>query len=95
MKRRPLLDDVAQVLNDNPTIHIRIEGHTDSVGSAKYNRKLSDGRANSVMSELISRGIEPGRMEAEGFGEDRPIDTNETKEGRANNRRVEMHITSR
>ena len=92
-KSEPLLDEIAGVLQDNPGIHIRIEGHTDSQGSRKYNQKLSQGRADSVRSELIGRGIDADRMTAEGHGEDDPIDTNETSDGRANNRRVELHIT--
>lgn len=91
----PLLDEIGTVLVENPSIHIRIEGHTDSKGSAKYNMKLSNGRAESVMKELIARGITEDRMISVGFGEDRPIDTNETPEGRQNNRRVELHITKR
>ncbi len=91
----PLLDEIAAVLNANPNIHVRIEGHTDSTGSKRHNTKLSQGRANSVMSELVARGIAKGRMTAKGYGPDRPIDTNETPEGRANNRRVEIHITKK
>ncbi|MFA5623952.1 MAG: OmpA family protein [Bradymonadales bacterium] len=91
----PLLDEIAKVLKNNPTIHIRVEGHTDSSGRHRNNVKLSQGRAKSVVSELIKRGIEKGRMVSEGFGPDRPIDTNDTPEGKANNRRVEIHITSR
>lgn len=91
----PLLDEIAKVLKDNPTINIRVEGHTDSSGKRKNNIKLSQGRAKSVVSELIKRGINKNRMVSEGFGPDKPIDTNDTPEGKANNRRVEIHITSR
>ncbi len=91
----PLLNEVASVLSDNPTIKIRIEGHTDSRGSESYNQKLSEERAASVRQYLIGRGIDASRMIAKGFGESRPIEDNATKAGRAANRRVEIHITER
>ena len=94
-KSEPLLDEIAEVLKENPNIHIAIEGHTDSSGKYKNNIKLSDGRAKSVLNELAKRGIAKNRMTSKGFGPDRPIDTNDTPEGRANNRRVEIHITQR
>ena len=71
-----------------------IEGHTDSRGSDRYNLRLSQGRANSVRSYLIRRGIDPVRMEAVGYGEQKPIGSNRTRAGRAQNRRVEFFITS-
>ena len=76
----------------NPQVRIKIVGHTDSVGKDAANQKLSDGRANEVMKDLIERGIAPERIEAEGRGESQPIDTNDTEEGRQNNRRVEIEI---
>ncbi|MBO4351753.1 MAG: OmpA family protein [Proteobacteria bacterium] len=94
-KSEPLLEEIAQVLKENPTIHISIEGHTDSTGKYKSNVKLSKGRAESVMKELIKRGIAKDRLQFAGFGPDKPIDTNDTPEGRANNRRVELRITQR
>ncbi|MBQ9816659.1 MAG: OmpA family protein [Proteobacteria bacterium] len=94
-KSEPLLDEIATVLKENPSIHISIEGHTDSSGRYKHNVKLSKGRAESVMKELIKRGIAKDRMTFAGFGPDKPIDTNDTPEGRANNRRVELRITQR
>jgi len=88
-----ILDDVAQVLRDMPTIKkIRIEGHTDSLGKDLANLKLSQARADSVMAQLLKRNIDPGRMEAVGFGEEKPIDNNATAKGRANNRRTEFNI---
>jgi OmpA-OmpF porin, OOP family len=83
---------VAQVLNQHADLHVRIEGHTDSRGSAKLNRKLSKNRAQSVVDWLVRHGIDAQRMSSEGFGPDRPIDSNKTEEGRRNNRRVEFHI---
>jgi outer membrane protein OmpA-like peptidoglycan-associated protein len=91
----PLLNEVAQALQDNPTIEVRIEGHTDSRGSDKHNLKLSDDRANSVREYLIGQGVDGGRMTSTGFGEDVPIADNRTKDGRAQNRRVEFVITNR
>ena len=91
-----LLDEVAQVLGDHPEIQkIRIEGHTDSEGGAALNRKLSNNRAKAVRTYLISKGIDAKRLEAKGFGEDKPIADNKTPDGREQNRRVELHITQR
>ncbi len=87
-----LLDDVARVLTDNPSLEVRIEGHTDNVGDEKLNIRLSQARAESVRTFLVDRGINPARLEAVGYGPTRPIDTNRTEEGRANNRRVEFVI---
>lgn len=89
----PLLNEVALALQDHPKINVRIEGHTDSRGSKKYNRKLSDGRANSVRDYLIGQGVDAERMTAKGFGEDVPIADNRTNDGRGQNRRVEFVIT--
>jgi OmpA-OmpF porin, OOP family len=90
----PLLDEVAAVLTENMAIKIRIEGHTDNKGKAKYNKKLSQRRAESVRKYLIKRGISADRMTSAGFGMERPIEDNSTEAGRAANRRVEIHITS-
>ena len=80
------------VLRDNPDIRVRIEGHTDSVGPEQYNQQLSLRRAESVRSYLMSQGIDEVRMTIAGYGESSPIDTNDTRAGRANNRRVEFVI---
>lgn len=89
----PLLNDVANILTENPKIEIRIEGHTDSRGSDSYNQKLSEQRAASVRTYLLEQGIESNRMQSVGYGEQRPIEDNNTEAGRAANRRVEIHIT--
>ena len=89
----PELESLAQFLNDNPTVSIRIIGHTDAVGTDQANQVLSEGRANAVRDDLIMRGIDGNRVEAEGRGESEPIATNDTEEGRALNRRVEFMIT--
>jgi outer membrane protein OmpA-like peptidoglycan-associated protein len=91
----PICDAVVAVLDENPAIKVRIEGHTDSRGKADYNRKLSESRAKAVLKYLVDKGIDPDRLTAQGFGPDRPIDTNDTRKGRAKNRRVEFHITER
>lgn len=88
------MEDLATFLLDNPMVDIRIIGHTDSIGSDRANQILSEGRANSVRANLIKRGVDAARIEAEGRGESQPIDTNSTEEGRANNRRVEFTIIS-
>jgi outer membrane protein OmpA-like peptidoglycan-associated protein len=89
-----ILDDMAQVLRDMPTIKkLRVEGHTDSLGKDLANLRLSQARADSVMAQLIKRGIDPGRLEAVGYGEEKPIASNGTAKGRAANRRTEFNIT--
>ena len=86
------LNDLYMYLARNPEVRIKIIGHTDNVGKDAANQKLSDGRANAVRQDLIERGIAAERIEAEGRGESQPIDTNDTEEGRQNNRRVEIEI---
>ena len=88
-----LLNDVATVIKQHPSIaKIRIEGHTDSDGSDKYNKKLSQDRADAVMQFLVGAGIEANRLEAVGYGEEKPIADNKTDEGKERNRRVEFNI---
>ncbi len=86
----PTLEGILEALRENPEIKVEIQGHTDWVGTDKYNMGLSLRRANTVMKYLKDKGIDPSRMTATGFGESQPIDTNKTVEGRANNRRVEL-----
>lgn len=86
------LESLTMFLTENPTVRIRIIGHTDAVGGDRANQILSEGRANAVRYELIMRGIDGSRIEAEGRGKTEPIDTNDTEEGRQNNRRVEFEI---
>jgi outer membrane protein OmpA-like peptidoglycan-associated protein len=86
----PILDDVASEMKKNPRVKLRVEGHSDNVGDAGYNRKLSAERARSVRAALIRRGVSGGRLDAEGYGETRPVTTNRTERGRAKNRRVEL-----
>jgi len=86
------IDRVAGVLTQYPDTFIRVDGHTDSVGSDAYNMDLSVRRANSVKDLLVQRGIAPGRIEVMGFGETMPVATNDTEAGRQLNRRVEIKI---
>ena len=79
-------------LKENPRVRIKIIGHTDSVGTDQANQKLSEGRAASVKNEMVKRGIKAERIQTEGRGESEPIDTNDTEEGRQNNRRVVIQV---
>ena len=73
-----------------PTLVVVVEGHTDSIGSDAYNMKLSQRRANTVRDYMVKKGISPSRIKTEAFGETKPIASNKTAEGRAQNRRVEI-----
>jgi outer membrane protein OmpA-like peptidoglycan-associated protein len=89
----PILDAVLKVMQAHTEIpKIRVEGHTDNRGTSELNKRLSDARAAAVVSWLVKRGIDRSHLTSVGFGMDRPIDTNDTDAGRANNRRVEFHI---
>ena len=89
-----LLDTIVRVINENPHIReLSIEGHTDSDGSDKYNKKLSDKRAASVKKYFTEHGIDEGMLLSKGWGEAKPIADNGTDEGKATNRRVEFLIT--
>jgi outer membrane protein OmpA-like peptidoglycan-associated protein len=88
-----VLDQVVEVLKEVPDFgRLRIEGHSDSTGNAEYNLRLSQRRAESVRQYLIQQGLEGSQLESIGFGAQRPVATNETEEGRAENRRVEFHL---
>ena len=90
---RPAIEDAAKILIQNPTITVEIQGHTDSVGSDKYNQQLSERRAQAVVKYLVQDlGIEAGRLTAKGYGESRPVADNNTEDGRGLNRRVEFVI---
>jgi OOP family OmpA-OmpF porin len=86
------LDKVYEFLRSNPKVEVEIGGHTDSNGSDQYNANLSQGRSQSVVDYLVTQGIESSRLSAHGYGESKPVDTNDTKEGQANNRRVEFTV---
>ncbi|PCJ95317.1 MAG: cell envelope biogenesis protein OmpA [Flavobacteriaceae bacterium] len=84
--------DIILILNEYPNAKFTVEGHTDSVGSASLNQKLSDSRANSVRDFLVQEGIGADRLTAIGYGEDKPMATNINRAGRAQNRRVEINL---
>jgi len=88
------LQRLTKLLNDVPTLKIEISGHTDSKGANEYNLKLSDNRAKAVVDYLIKAGISSNRLVYKGYGEEQPISTNETDEGRQLNRRTEFKILS-
>ncbi|HEY4187326.1 MAG TPA: OmpA family protein [Polyangia bacterium] len=91
-----ILDEVVKIMEEHTELSkIRIEGHTDSEGRRESNRKLSDERAASVRTYLEKHGIDASRLISKGFGQDKPIADNKTAEGRAQNRRVEIHIVER
>lgn len=89
---RATLDKVAQSLNEYPNSLIDVYGHTDSTGSDAYNQTLSENRARTVANYLTSRGVSASRIRSQGFGETMPVASNDTEEGRAKNRRVEIKI---
>jgi outer membrane protein OmpA-like peptidoglycan-associated protein len=86
------LEKALAVLQDNPEVKVKIVGHTDNIGSKKYNDELSLRRANAVKSWLVSKGIDAARLTTAGVGFSEPIATNDTPEGRAKNRRIEFHV---
>jgi outer membrane protein OmpA-like peptidoglycan-associated protein len=86
----PVLGRVLVVLQKNAALKVEIQGHTDNVGSDAYNQKLSEARSHSVVAWLVQLGIAANRLTATGYGKTRPVATNDTDEGRAKNRRVEI-----
>lgn len=89
---RTILDQVAEILIRNASFSVSIDGHTDSIGSAINNQRLSEQRAKTCYDYLISKGIAASRLSYQGFGESKPIADNATREGREENRRVEFNI---
>jgi len=89
------LNEVAAALNGQPTLSVQIGGYTDSVGSAGYNLKLSQKRANAVQAYLVSKGVSSSNLVAKGFGKANPIASNDTDEGRTENRRVEFVVLNK
>lgn len=88
----PPLNEVVQILKDNPGLQLIIEGHTDNTGTPANNQVLSDNRAGAVKTYLINAGIDASRLQSKGYGEQKPVTSNKTNEGRAINRRVEMAL---
>ena len=88
----PVLVSIAAILKEYPTAKFSIEGHTDNSGKAAANQKLSEERAAAVKKYLVDNGIATDRLTSSGFGQTKPMDSNKTKEGKANNRRVEVKL---
>jgi len=89
------IENAYKLLAENPTIEIEISGHTDNVGAASYNKKLSEGRALAVVNALKDKGIDLSRMKAVGYGPDKPIASNKTESGRSQNRRTEFKVVKK
>lgn len=89
---RPVLDEAIRILKEEGGIAVIAEGHTDAVGSDEYNMKLSMRRAEAVRGYVVDGGIAAERIKLEGYGESKPVATNDTEEGRAQNRRVELRV---
>jgi OOP family OmpA-OmpF porin len=87
---QPLLDEVVEVLEKNPSLTVQVQGHTDSRGTAKYNQGLSENRAKAVAQYLTNKGISKQRLNPMGLGLSNPVASNQTPEGRARNRRVQL-----
>jgi OOP family OmpA-OmpF porin len=95
-RSKQLLDDVARELADHPEVKkVQIEGHTDAVASKAHNMKLSQERVASVKAYLLSKGVDARRLTTKAFGETKPIASNKTEEGRAQNRRVDFRVIQR
>jgi outer membrane protein OmpA-like peptidoglycan-associated protein len=89
------LNEVVQLLKDNPTLRIQINGHTDNSGKATDNQLLSENRAKAVTAYLTTKGIAAARLSYKGFGDSQPVADNAMPEGRAKNRRTELSVISR
>jgi outer membrane protein OmpA-like peptidoglycan-associated protein len=90
-----VLDNVANILKAYPTVRLKIGGYTDNQGDQQMNLRLSQNRAETTRRALIDRGIDPSRLEAEGYGEKHPVGDNATEEGRQNNRRIDVRVLAR
>jgi OOP family OmpA-OmpF porin len=88
----PVLDVAVEELQANPGVNIEVSGHTDATGADEYNQGLSERRANSVVEYLVGKGVSASRLQAVGHGESSPVADNATRDGRAQNRRVELNV---
>jgi outer membrane protein OmpA-like peptidoglycan-associated protein len=88
----PTLNDLVEILKAYPSVQVKLEGYTDNVGDAAENRKLSLARAEATKEIIVTSGIDAGRITTAGFGDERPVASNETEEGRAQNRRLELVV---
>ncbi|MBF0158934.1 MAG: OmpA family protein [Magnetococcales bacterium] len=87
-----VLDQVANILKQNPKLDVEVQGHTDNRASRALNKKLSEKRSAAVVSYLTKKGVAASRLKSAGYGFDRPVADNKTADGRARNRRVELHL---
>jgi OOP family OmpA-OmpF porin len=88
---KPVLDDIAKLLKSGASLKVEVAGRTDNTGEADHNRKLSAGRAAAVVNALVSSyGIEAARLQPQRYGDSKPVAANDTDQGRAKNRRVEL-----
>jgi len=87
---RPQIEQVVQLLKDDPALELSVNGHTDNTGHADQNQQLSEARAASVVAMLVARGIKADRLDSKGFGQDQPVADNGSEEGKARNLRVEL-----
>ena len=88
----PVLDEAVDILKEEGEANVVAEGHTDGIGTVQYNLGLSQRRASSVRKYLVDHGLAANRIRTEGFGKSRPVATNDTEDGRAQNRRVELRV---
>jgi outer membrane protein OmpA-like peptidoglycan-associated protein len=86
------IDELTELLELNPTVWLEVQGHTDNIGTEDFNQKLSEARANSVMQELLKRGIDPKRLRPHGYGMSEPLVPNDSDENRAKNRRTQFKV---
>ena len=89
---KPIIEQIAQMLKENPEVKISVEGHTDNVGNPKSNKILSDNRAKAVATAIVAQGIDAKRLSSVGHGQDKPVADNNTEDGRAANRRTEFQL---
>lgn len=87
---KPALDEVVRLLSETPSLRLSVDGHTDNVGDAAFNKKLSQARSQAIVRYLTDQGVDAKRLKAQGFGMEAPVADNRTEAGRAKNRRVEL-----